>query len=116
MEYLSKFLDTIPEISVQYPLYERGIHNKDDIKQYLLSWTKKNSNPHTFLYNDKLYYHLAGFRKDYTYHSVWIELKTSKFIFMVSVNNDIHQIGDEYHSYDELIDAICNIYAKLWLK
>lgn len=121
MEAVKKYLETIPnnEDDNVYDFYGRGVNNKKEIREYFKSWFRKIYNDDTrgtIEIRGKKWYQVAGFRRAFYIHMVYVEPCEGLFAFFLadSDNDAIHQCGDVYKSYDELLDGMTEFYAKLW--
>lgn len=112
---IPSILAEIPEFdeNKMYPFYEKGVHTKEQIREYLVSWFRKGYRPEiTFEDNFEIFEVISLFKRAGYDHYIFVNKYCNHFIFVIREYDFIKLV--EGHTYNELIDNIVNFYSKNW--
>lgn len=101
-----------------YDFYNNPPTTKLEIHEYIVTWLKPTSDERIVIENE-LWESIAGFRRAFCCHIVWLNKETVEYAFHVSddtTNFDTTNFPNfgRYDSWQSLIEGVVDRYALLW--
>ena len=91
--------------------------NTEEIANYLRTSLEVVENGPVKYYKNKIWIQIYGFRRAFHIHGVYINKETNEHIFHVDEENWDTNTDPNFGlwtSFDNMIDVVSKIYAKLW--
>lgn len=93
------------------------VHTLESLREYLCTWfttiTPTDYSDIIEIGNES-YVLVASFVRMNTFHGMYVDLSTGKYLFALDGKYVPHLFPYIYNSYRDLLDGIATIYEKIW--